>query len=550
MGDEHIPQFSSPAWLRDLGFTSWLLVGFVLIIVGLVWLVGETSTIAMPVILAAVLGAVTGPAVGWLERHRVPRIGGALLVLLGLVAIGILIFCLVFGGISANSGDISTKMNQSLEKIQGWLSDVGVDNAQSATEGVQKAAPEIRKTLLSGVAAGVEGLKSLVFFLAFAILSTLFVLKDGPVMHRFINRHLGVPEPVANIVTTNIAKSLRSYFLAVTIIAAFNAVLIGGAALILGVPLAGTITVVTFVGAYVPFVGAWVAGGFAVLIALSTGSSSDALIMAIVALLANGMLQQMIQPFVMGATLSLNPLVVLVVTIGAGSLFGMVGLTLAAPLTSAAVHIANELGRGGGRDAGASPAGRRGAAHGRLQLLPPAREDAVHARGAEDGARRYLEVRRVEDERARLDAAEPAVEADQLLEGAALFELGVVEAPHHDVGDMLEAVGAQQVLRRGGRERRERVLALDAAVREVVRAAGAERDRPVLGRADEQPADVGVRAEGGHELRVARLDLLERQPAALLHQVDEPEVARAEHDDVLVGHVVLGPLGRPSPSPR
>jgi predicted PurR-regulated permease PerM len=51
----------------------------------------------------------------------------------------------------------------------------------------------------------------------------------------------------------------------------------------------------------------------------------------------------MIQPLVMGATLSLNPLVVLVVTIGAGALFGMVGLTLAAPLTSAAVHIANEL---------------------------------------------------------------------------------------------------------------------------------------------------------------------------------------------------------------
>jgi putative heme transporter len=59
--------------------------------------------------------------------------------------------------------------------------------------------------------------------------------------------------------------------------------------------------------------------------------------------LANGVLQQLVQPFVMGATLGLNPLVVLVVTIGAGCLFGMVGLTLAAPLTSAAVHIANEL---------------------------------------------------------------------------------------------------------------------------------------------------------------------------------------------------------------
>jgi predicted PurR-regulated permease PerM len=343
MASERNVQFSAPTWLRNLGFSSWLLVGFVLITLGLIWLLAETSTIVMPVILAAVLGAVAGPVVDRLERHGVPRIGGAILVLLGLVAIGVVIFLLVFGGISANAGDISAKMNQSLDRLQGWLGDLGIDNAQSAKEDVQKAAPEIRTTLLGGVAGGVEALKSLVFFLAFATLSTLFVLKDGPVMHRFINRHMGVPVADAEIVTSNVARSLRSYFLAVTIIAAFNAVLIGGAALILGVPLAGTIAVVTFVGAYVPFLGAWVAGGFAVLIALSTGSTSDALIMAVVALLANGVLQQMIQPFVMGATLSLNPLVVLVVTIGAGTLFGMVGLTLAAPLTSAAVHIADEL---------------------------------------------------------------------------------------------------------------------------------------------------------------------------------------------------------------
>ena len=69
-------------------------------------------------------------------------------------------------------------------------------------------------------------------------------------------------------------------------------------------PLAGTIAVVTFVGAYVPFVGAWVAGAFAVLIALGTVGTTAALIMAVVALLANGALQQMIQPFVMGATLA------------------------------------------------------------------------------------------------------------------------------------------------------------------------------------------------------------------------------------------------------
>src|SRR5688572_12718490 len=103
MTPESNAQFAAPRWLRNLGFSSWLLVGFVLIIVGVMWLLSETSTIVMPVLLAAVLGAVAGPAVGKLEGHRVPRIVGAILVLVGLVAIGVLVFCLVFGGISAQS---------------------------------------------------------------------------------------------------------------------------------------------------------------------------------------------------------------------------------------------------------------------------------------------------------------------------------------------------------------------------------------------------------------------------------------------------------------
>ena len=136
-----------------------------------------------------------------------------------------------------------------------------MDKTEQAKENVQEGrARDPAARCSAGLPTGINGLSSLVFFLAFATLSTLFVLKDGPVMRRFINRHMGVPEPVADVVTTNVAKSLRSYFLGVTIIAAFNAILIGGAALILGVPLAGTIAVVTFVGAYVPYVGAWVAG--------------------------------------------------------------------------------------------------------------------------------------------------------------------------------------------------------------------------------------------------------------------------------------------------
>ena len=139
--------------------------------------------------------------------------------------------------------------------------------------------------------------------------------------------------------------SLQRYFAGVTIVAAYNAVLVGIGALVLGVPLAGTIAVVTFVCAYIPYVGAFVAGAFAVLITLGTEGTTDALIMLVIVILANGALQQVVQPIAYGATLGLNPLVVLIVTISAGALFGMVGLVLAAPLTSAAVHIRADLAR-------------------------------------------------------------------------------------------------------------------------------------------------------------------------------------------------------------
>jgi Predicted permease len=67
--------------------------------------------------------------------------------------------------------------------------------------------------------------------------------------------------------------------------------------------------------------------------------------MLVVVILANGLLQNIVQPIAFGATLDLNPLLILVVTIGFGSLFGMVGLVLAAPLTSAVIHIGQALGR-------------------------------------------------------------------------------------------------------------------------------------------------------------------------------------------------------------
>jgi predicted PurR-regulated permease PerM len=346
--------FAAPSWLRDLGVMSWLFVGFGLLIVALVWLAAQLATIVVPVILGGVLAAVAGPLVARLERHRVPRLLGAALVLLLMIALGIGVLLLVLGGLSSEASTISAAMNSALDQVKGWLNDIGITKTEVDDE-LKKSVPDAGAALINGVVGGISALASISTFVVFTAFSTLFILKDGPSMRAWAERHMGVPEPIARIVTGNTIRALRQYFLGVTIVAAYNTFLIGGTALILDVPLAGTIALVTFIGAYIPFIGAWVAGIFAVALALSTGSESDALIMAIVALLANGILQQIVQPIAFGATLSLNPLVVLVSTIGGGCLFGMLGLVLAAPLVSAAVSITSDIARARAAEEGDEP---------------------------------------------------------------------------------------------------------------------------------------------------------------------------------------------------
>jgi len=337
--------FSAPMWLRDLGLLAWFLVGVGIVFVGLVWLLGLTSTITMPVAVGAILATVAGPLVTKMQAHRVPRVAGAGIVLLALLALAFLVALMVFGGLYEQSSEIKSSLSHAVDKIQGWVNDTGAGGTSDTTQNTKSGAVQSGRALIEGVLNGIAGLTSLVFFLTFTTFATFFLLKDGPTVRRFIDRHLGVPMDVATVITGNVIRSLRRYFLGVSIVAAFNAIVIGITAVLLGVPLAGTIAVVVFVTAYVPFIGAFVSGAFAVLLTLSSQGTADAAIMLVMVILANGLLQNIVQPIAFGATLDLNPLVVLIVTIGFGAIFGMIGMVLAAPLTSAALHISRELAR-------------------------------------------------------------------------------------------------------------------------------------------------------------------------------------------------------------
>lgn len=337
--------FTTPRWLRDLGLSAWLAAGVTLLLVGVVWLMSLTHTIVLPVLTATVIAAVASPLVGWLERHGVARGASAALLLVGAIVLGVAVVVVILAGISSQADDLRTQLRDAKDVISGWMTDLGVqrDTAETATADASSAVNSALPELLHGVAGGLQRLSSLVVFLSLTALSLFFLLKDSHPIRAWAERHMRVPAPVAHQMTDRVLQSLRGYFLGVTAVACFNAVLVFLGAVILGVPLAGTIAVVTFLGAYVPYLGAWSAGAFAVLIALGGAGTEAALGMAVIQLLANGVLQQMIQPIAYGAALGIHPLAVLVVTIAGGALFGAVGLILAAPLTSATTRIAADL---------------------------------------------------------------------------------------------------------------------------------------------------------------------------------------------------------------
>jgi putative heme transporter len=351
--------FATPRWLRDIGLTAWLLVGVTVLLVGAVWLLSLTHMIVLPVITAAVVASVASPLVGWLADRGVARGLGTVLLLLAAIVLGAGVILVIVGGITSHSGDLSGQLSDAKDTIQGWLEDLGVDpsQAEDAKNDASASVSTSVSSLLQGVAGGIKELSSLVFFLALTILSLVFLLKDGPMIRSWGERHVGVPVPVAHTIIERVLQSLRGYFLGVTIVAAFNAVVVGVGAWVLGVPLPGTIAVVTFLAAYVPYLGAWTAGAFSVLIALGGAGTDAAIGMIVIQLLANGILQQLVQPIAYGAALGIHPLAVLIVTIAGGSLFGAVGLILGAPLTAAATKITADLSRARAQEEEGEPEG-------------------------------------------------------------------------------------------------------------------------------------------------------------------------------------------------
>jgi predicted PurR-regulated permease PerM len=337
----------APTWLSQLGIRSWLLIGVALSVAVVYGALASISGLVMPLVVAAVIGALFSPLVTVLADRGVPRRLGGLLVMVALVLVFFGAFLVTVDGVIEQAPMIGRQVSAGIDEVGGWLDDVGIDISRGddlVADGGDAVSWLVRglatsfQTVFSSALAFLAGLLVGLFFL-------YYVLAEWDQLVDWLARHLGIAPDVGRDILEDSVAAVRQYFLGLTVSSTIVAGIVGGAMLLLGLPLAFTIAIVTLVTSYVPYIGAIFSGAFAFLIALGAGGMGDAVIVLMVVLVAQNLVQTVVQTKLTSDQLQIHPMVNFASTIIGASLAGLLGATLSAPIVAIAVRTLDRLRR-------------------------------------------------------------------------------------------------------------------------------------------------------------------------------------------------------------
>jgi putative heme transporter len=314
-----------------LGVWAWSFVGFVAATVIIVLALGAVSEIILPLTFAAVLAIIFKPFVGTLQRHGFKPSLAAGLIVLGLLALGVGVVVATVRGVADQRDQISEVTDAAVDKAADEL-EVDEGALEEARQATGDAAPMISTGAVARVVSVFDSVVAIASGVILGALIMYYLLKDGNKFRRAVVARFG-PDLRADVdgFIGDACRILRDYGSGRTVMSGVVAVVVGIAALLMGLPLVFTIMVVNFVGGYIPYIGAFLGGGLAVIVALGDGGVPEAVIMLVVVLASNLLLENFVEPKVMGRSLDMHPLVVLVVTALGGLVGGIVGLILAVP---------------------------------------------------------------------------------------------------------------------------------------------------------------------------------------------------------------------------
>jgi predicted PurR-regulated permease PerM len=331
----------------------------------LIWLVGYFAVATVPLAVALLVSALASPLVNLMDRVGIPRGVSALLVVIGgLVIVGAL---LTFASqqVAADAERLADQTVKGLGEIRAWLRDGPLNASDSQiNDYLQSAQQMIQERTQNGeVVAQVTEVGSALghivagFFIA--LFATYFFLADGRRIWGWTVRLAPRAARERMDSSGRVAwTSLVQFVRATVIVAMVDAVGIMIVAAVLDVPFVLAIGVLVFLGAFVPMVGATIAGTVAVLVALVDQGPLTALLMLGGVILVQQIEGHVLQPFLMGRWVQLHPLGV-IVAIAVGVLAaGIVGALVAVPLAAAGNAVVLHLaGLAGQSESDAQPRG-------------------------------------------------------------------------------------------------------------------------------------------------------------------------------------------------
>lgn len=330
-----------PYALRVSAAWSWRL-GLVLVVAGiLVWLLSKVSLIVIPLMVAGLLAGLLAPVTNLLRRNKVPGSLAVALTVLGFLAVLAGALSLVGRQLMIGFSDLWDQVLQGVQKVEGWLSHgplhLSTDQIGQYAEDLGAAAQTNSSTILSGALSFGSTAGQLMAGSLLAFFALIFFLFEGTRIWNFV---VGLMPRKSRAAVDGAGRrgwiSMVHYVRTQILVAFIDAVGIGAGAAIIGVPLILPITVLVFMGSFIPIVGSLFTGFVVVLLALVANGWVNALIMLGIVLVVQQVEGHILQPLVIGKAVSLHPLAV-VLAVAAGSLLaGIAGALFSVPLLAIA----------------------------------------------------------------------------------------------------------------------------------------------------------------------------------------------------------------------
>jgi putative heme transporter len=332
-----------PDWIVRGGGAAWRLLAMGAVVYFGFQILRQVSVVVLAVVLALFPSAVLWQPVRRLERRGWRSMPATSVVLAGFLVVLGLGGAVIVPPVIDQLGPITEDVGSAATAVRGWLTNgpLGLSPAQidAYWTGLVERFDE-GGGLSSGLLGGATAVVEIVTGLFVMLISTFFILKDGPAMTegllaRMSNRHAS---------TTGIGidaawRTLGHYVRGLAVVGVVDAVLIGIGLLVVGVPMVIPLAILTFFGAFFPLVGAWVAGLVAVAVAFVNGGITTALIVLAIITVVQQLEGDLVLPIVFGKALLMHPLIILLAVAAGGIAFGIAGAFLSVPAVAVAVAV-------------------------------------------------------------------------------------------------------------------------------------------------------------------------------------------------------------------